>query len=337
MDWDSGYTSIYYVTRIDPVTWGDVERIEISSEGSNSIKKSLSDLRESATLQFKDYSESDEIWIRIWMDTYQNGGASHDALFTGLACAPSRSIKGNYSTSGIECYSVLKPAQDVLLDRGWYAPEGADPTDIIYSLLENTPAPVSITDGMPKLVSHLIAEDGENALSMTDKLLDSVGWRMYITGYGKIEIGPYVTAPLIKLDAVENDIVEQSLSVTYDYYDCPNVFRAVAGDDYYIARDDDPLSKCSTVSRGREIWAEETNCGLNDGETLVNYAERRLKELQQKGYVVEYKRRFVPGVYPASVVSMHYPAQGIDGNFFITSQDLDLQFGCPVSEEVQKL
>lgn len=336
MEWDKGFTSVYYVALVDPHTWMDKDRMEILTEGG-SIKKTCTDLRESASLTFYDYPYSKEMWMRIWMDAYQGNETSHIPLFTGLAVAPRRDIDGRQSTSKVELYSVLKPAQDVLLPRGWYVPKGANTGRTIIKLLKNTPAPVVVDDGIPKLYSHIIAEDGESALSMTDKLLDAVGWRMKIEGDGRIHICDYTDKSSLRMDTMHYDIIENELDVEYDYYECPNILRVISEEDSYVARDDDPESIFSTVSRGREIWAEESSVEENTGESLPHYAQRKLKEMQQVGYIVNYKRRFVPNIYTSDIVTLRYPEQKIDGDFIITSQDMDLSFGCAVSEEVQKI
>ena len=337
MDWDKGFTAIYYANVVDPMTWMDKERIEISKDGSNTVKRTLSDLREAASLEFVDNQRKEETWIRIWLDAYQGDESSHVALFTGLACSPTTNIDGRLFTDKVDCYSVLKPAQDVLLERGWYAPMKTDTAAIIRSLMSNTPAPIDIADGIPQLSSNIIAEDGENALSMTDAIVTAVGWRLMVTGYGRIQVKPLAESSSITIGSTMYDIIERKLEVSYDYYECPNVFRAVSDNEHYVARDDDPNSIFSTVSRGREIWAEETNCDLYEGESIEFYAKRRLLELQQVGHNVDYNRRFVPGIAPSDIVTLSYPEQGVDGQYIVVSQDLDLINGCSVSEEVQKI
>lgn len=337
MQWDQSLTAMYYACVVDPKSWMDTERLEIPSDGGSTVKKTYSDLREAANIKFDDFGYDKEIWIRVWLDAFQGNEASHQAIFTGLACAPKTDIDGYMKSVTTECYSVLKPAQDVLLPRGWYAPEKADAGVLIKRLLRYTPAPVIVDEGIPQLTSNIIAEEGENALSMVDNILSAVGWRLKIEGNGQIHVSPLANKSLTTMDSTFNDIVEQKLDVTYDYYECPNVLRVSTDTETYEARDDDPNSICSTVSRGREIWAEESNCDLSTGESLAYYAKRRLSELQQTGYIVNYSRRFIPDIYPTDIVTLHYPAQGIDGQFIITSQNLDIVNGCTVSEEVQRI
>ena len=139
------------------------------------------------------------------------------------------------------------------------------------------------------------------------------------------------------MDSIDYDIIEPKIKVKNDWYSCPNVFRAIEDDLMAVARDDDENSPLSTVSRGREVWKEETNCDLNDGETVAEYAERRLREEQQVAVKLSYSRRYVPEVEPTDVVRLHYPAQNIDYKVMIVSQSIKLDHGSKVSEDVQKL
>ena len=112
MNWNKGYSATFYAAFVDPITWRDTERFEITG---GSISRSDSDLQESCDLDCIGYDQSRERWVRVWMDTRQNGAAGHYALFTGLATSPERDIKGTLVETPVELYSVLKPAADIFL------------------------------------------------------------------------------------------------------------------------------------------------------------------------------------------------------------------------------
>lgn len=334
MNWNKGFSASSYVSVVDPATWKDIEKLNIT--GGKISKNEDSELRESADIDCVRYDQTSERWIRIWMDTRQNGATGHVALFTGLAASPDRDIDGNLSTNGVKCYSVLKPAQDILLQRGWYAPAGVDGGKIIADLLSVTPAPKVIASGSPRLQWNIVAEDDESNLSMAMKVLDAIGWRMRIEGDGTIRIMPKAITESARFDHLEYDMIEPKVTVTYDWFSCPNVFRAIADDMTAIARDDDPASPLSTVSRGREIWAQETDCDLNESETIAEYASRKLKELQAASQEISYDRRFHPGVLPGDLVRIKYPGQGIDGIYLVKSQDINIEKNANTSEDTVK-
>ena len=333
MNWSSGYSVSYYMTRLDPITLRDVERIEITG---GSIKREAEGLRESATIDCTDYPNIVEQWVRVWLDTEQSGSSSHIPLFTGLATSPARDFKGEYETNSIECYSVLKPASDVYLLRGWYAPAGMSGASVIKELLSVIPAPVSVADNSPTLQNHIIAEESETRLTMIEKILTAINWRLIIKGDGIVRVEPKPIDPVATFDPIENDVIETQIKVSEDWFSCPNVLMAIDNELMAIARDDSEKSQLSTVNRGREVWQQETSCDLADNETIEQYAFRRLKELQKTEKTASYDRRFMPDVYPSDIVRLHYPAQGLDGNFTVRSQSIDLGYAARTSEEIIK-
>lgn len=335
LDWSKGFSARYYISILDRDTWRDLRRIEIIS---GTIKREDSDLRESADIDCINYSETTEQLIRVWLDARQNGLSSHIPLFTGLATSPGKDIEGYLTSNTLECYSILKIAQDMLLPRGWYAPKGINGGELIKELLGVIPGiNISISDNSPGLKSAIIAEDGENRLSMTDKILILMEWRMKLDGYGNIYIEPYDQNSIKTFDSLNNDVLEPSVTVKYDWYDCPNIYRAVLDDSYAIARDDDPNSPVSTINRGREVWHEDSSVYLQENETLAEYAERALRSAQRASLSISYDRRFDPNVYISDVVRLNYPAQGITGNYLVKSQNTTLGYNARTSEEVVKL
>lgn len=331
MNWLDGFTSSYYATYIDPVSWRDIERFDITG---GSIEKLSNELRTSASLDCIDYPQGTERWIRIYLDAKQGASGAHEPLFTGLATSPGREINGVLVENSVQCYSVLKPAEDILLDRGWYVPAEADGGKAIKKLLAVTPAPVSVDDGAPLLNEAIIAEDGESNLTMVDKILKAIDWRLRISGDGSIRVTPRATNESFTFDPLSNDAIEPKISVTRDWYSVPNVFRAISDGVSGLAKDENINSPYSIPTRGREVWAEEDDCDLSGYETIAEYAVRRLKEEQKAGITVKYTRRYIPGLDPGDLVRLHYPAQGLDGLYEITSQNMNTSYGCAVSEEV---
>ena len=187
MDYSKGFSASYYASYVDPNSWRDIERIEMTD---GSVNRTTSELRATATIVCTKYPKNTERWVRIYLDAKQGAESVHIPLFTGLATSPSDDINGTYIENSVECYSVLKPVEDVLLDRGWYAPVEVPSGSLIRNLLAPTPAPVVIADNSPSLTEAIIAEDNESNLSMIDKILTATGWRMRLAGDGTIQILP---------------------------------------------------------------------------------------------------------------------------------------------------
>ena len=337
MDWDKGYRAKYYATVLDPVTFEAIETINITG---GTIQHTDNELLESADIDLANYTFEGEKRIRVWLDTYQeSGGMSHTPLFTGIASTPSKNYNGVVQSTSVQCYSVLKPAQDMLLQRGWYAPVDIPGKSIIKQLLLPTGINVSFPadDTDARLSSSILAENGENRLSMVWKIADAMSWIIQILGDGTVQIGPYNRNSKWMFDRNDYDILEMSIDIERDWFNCPNVFRAVLGDAVAIAKDEDPASELSIASRGREIWAEETDVVLNTDQTLGQYAMDRLKEYQNVSLKVNYDRRFVPDILVGDVITLNYPEQELVGDYLVTSQSIDLGYNAKTSEEVIKL
>ena len=334
MDWSKGYMSKCYISFVDERSWLDRDTLDITG---GSIRRSSDDLQESASIDCVAYPTVMEQWVRVWIDAVQDGDYAHEAIFTGLATSPGRDIDGAYETNTIECYSVLKPAQDILLPLGWYAPAEAYGADLVKELLSVIPAPIDdIPEQSPAIPEAIVAESGESHLSMAVKILYAIGWELRITGYGHVRIVPMSSDIVSVFDATVNDIIEPHVTVTFDWYACPNVLRVSTPDGVSATvRDEDEDSPLSVGNRGREIWAEETNVSVGSEETLGEYALRRLRELQQVNTIVSYDRRFVPDISLGDRVIINYPAQNISGEYVITSQTIQLGYSATTSEEAQ--
>lgn len=334
MEWDKGFSAQYYCTIIDSATWRDLRRIELT--GGN-VTKSTENLMEAASLDLTELPEGIEAWIRVWLTAKQNDSGAHEAVFTGLMSSPSVKWNGMRKSYSAECYSVLKPAADILMQKGWFAPGGSNGAKLAAKLLSVGAAPVTYADSSPVLYSSIIAENNETNLSMAWKIVKAIGWRIRITGYGNISVEPKSTEAPVTLDVLANDCVEVEVTDKRDLFACPNVFRASYNKMTAVARDDNEDSPLSTVNRGREIWKEETDSKLNAGESLAEYAYRRLAELQAPSRTLSYKRRYIPDVLPGDAIKIYYPAQDIHDVFRISSQKIELSYGARTAEEVTEI
>lgn len=335
MDWSKGFSAKYFLSVIDPVTWRDMEHLDLTD---GSISKSEDGLRESADISTKDLDTSKERWIRIWLNASQENDSSRIPLFTGIMSSPKKKINHQRYDTPLECYSVLKPADDILLPRGYYAPIDIESGIIIRRLLSVSPAPIEVADNSPRLNQAIIAENGESNLTMVDKILSAIDWRMRIKGDGTIVVEPYPTSSAVVI-GTNYDVVEPEIEIEQDWFSCPNVFRAVSEGISAVAKDESDDSQFSIQNRGREIWIEESDCYLNENETLSEYAVRRLAELQTYGMTISYTRRYIPDIYPGDVITLNYPMfeEMSMVDYTITSQSISLGNGVPVSETVTRV
>ena len=337
MNWTRGFSALYELKKVDPVTWMDMGSFEFTG---GSISLTDDNLQESAAIQMT--TDPGECWLRVYLNAKQEGGGARIALFTGLASTPQRDLDGTRESFQATCYSVLKPADDVLVPLGYYVPAGADGAQIAAQLLSVGPAPVTCEDNSPRLLEPIVAEETDSNLSIAQQIVETIGWRIRIRGDGSISIEPAAENVSLKLDPQENDSVELKITDAQDWYSVPNCYRVSTGNLYAIARDDAPDSPLSTVSRKAarggtgEIWASESGVSLSDGESLAEYAARKLKEAQAAARNITYTRRFFPDVLVGDLVGLHYPGVGIDGIFRVSRQTITLGYGAKIQEEVVK-
>lgn len=330
MDWQHGFSATYCLMTVNSETWADDEELEIV-EGTIE-RDEEAELIESASITLAE--SVGETWIRIYLQARQESDSEKVALFTGLTSSPERKLDGHRIAYPVECYSVLKPADDVLLLRGYTAPRGAGAA-LVKELLNVIPAPVAAEDASPALSENIVAEDGETRLSMANKILAAIGWRLRIEGDGSVTICDRAAESSVRFDANENDVIETEVTDTNDWFECPNVLRAYTEEaGTAVARDDDPESDLSTVSRGREIWLEETDVNLNADENIAQYAIRRLREEQQHARTLSYNRRFFDGITVGDIITINYPGYELTGDYRIKTQSITLGYGCRTAEEV---
>ena len=137
MDWQHGFSATYCLMTVNSETWADDEELEIV-EGTIE-RDEEAELIESGSITLAE--SVGETWIRIYLQARQEGDSEKVALFTGLTSSPERKLDGHRITYPVECYSVLKPADDVLLLRGYTAPRGSGAA-LVKELLSVIPAPV---------------------------------------------------------------------------------------------------------------------------------------------------------------------------------------------------
>ena len=331
MNYGAGYKATYNAAIIDPRSWAETTRLEIIS---GNIKRQSTGIRQTADITVSDFDQSRETWVRVFMDARQDENVTREAIFTGVVSSPQKAIDGATVTKPLECYSVLKPCDDIQLQRGWYVAAGRNGASAIKELLAVSPAPVVVDGIAPELAAHIVAESGDTNLSMIDRILEAINWRLTIKGDGTIVLGPKPVAPKITFDAKSMDIIEASLTVTRDWFSCPNVFRATSGDASAEERDDDPASPMSTVSRGREIIMAEDDVTLASDEGIAEYAARRLREEQQVAELADYARRFVPGLNVGDIVKIAYAE--ITGEYTIDEQQIELTHNGRTTERVSR-
>lgn len=332
MDFTQGFTASFYATFIDPGTWVDMERFEIVS---GSISRTGSGLRQNAELVVREYDQPIDRYIRIYMDVDQEGARQHVPLFTGIASTPGDDRQDAVNSIRVQAYSPLKDAEDIKLQLGYYVPAGMNGARAIRDLLKTQKAPVEIDGEAPALEESIIAESNEDCVTMIERILQAINWKLQITGDGTIRLSEREKDPRpVVTMSPEYDVIEKNFQHGRDWFSCPNVLRVSSGDQTWTEVDNDPNSELSTVSRGREVQEAEDNVTLADNEGLIQYSKRRLKELQQRTETAAYTRRFLPEVNVDDCVRINYDE--LQGLFMVESQSIALTTSGQTQENVKR-
>ena len=330
MDWNQGYTATFRLYSVNQSTWGDGDEIE-NLVSASVTKDNESSLIEDASISID--GEPIKGYVRLVLEAKNTSGMAKVNLGTFLVTSPKRSINGLLTTIDLECYSVLKPADDKLLPPGWYFPEGGDPIAGASELLSNClKCPVEPAESDIRTDQVKVAENNETALSMAKYLLEDTDWFIYIDGRGCVSIKKKPDNIVKMFDAYENDVLMPNITDESDIFDIPNILRVTdSNGNYETIYNNDEQSDTSIEKLGWEKWSSE-QLSLDYGETLLGKGGERMEELSKTTRKINYSREFDPDVKLNDVALYMLPKQRIVGTFRIISQSLSIENGIKVSE-----
>ena len=320
--------SSWRIRRIDPDLWLPCE--EITGVRSVSVKRSTND-GSSPLLEAGDMSITgiiDEGCYRV--EELDDSGVLVE--IATLLFTPDRSEYESGAWGGSASgKSVLAPANERKFKPGEYAPKGVDGAIWAAQRLRMAiKAPVEVIDGF-KLGDHVVFDLGSSYLDGVWKVLDVGGFCMQIAGDGTVTIRSKEMEPSLIVTSDGAGLMPK-MSRSLPIEDVPNVFKVYDGAAEEVARNDDPSSPTSTVARGREIEEVEDSPTRKEGESLRQYASRKLGELSEIYETYDVEREYINGVVPYSVAKVNLPAQGVVGNFRVMSQTLECSKGIKVGE-----
>jgi hypothetical protein len=210
-------------------------------------------------------------------------------------------------------------------------------TTAIVSLIESTgETNHSITPSAAALASPLIWDPGTTKLQIVNDLLSTINYfSLFTNGDGQYRGEPYVK-PAARPVAWEfldgsNCIYLPTFSKDVDLFAIPNTFTATTQGDGTTAGltstaiNSDPVSRYSTVSRGRTIAADPAlGVEATDQGTLDAYALRRLIELTTPTATIAIQHAFVPGLSFNNAVRFRRVPAGIDGRHVVSKTEISL-------------
>lgn len=336
IDYTQSYTSIWSFYRMDPDTWVPVEKVanlytfSLDKDGTDSVPLLETGSVEMGLMTSEGFTPG---WYQLSMVVEQPGvGYEVEAIATLWFESAKGTVTGSNDRVSADGRSVLYPASTTVLTAGSYAAKGIDGAAHCGNLLRSCgPAPVSV-EGSFTLDDYYVFNEETSVLEAVWMILDAGGFCIQLDGDGTINIRPKPTEPALTVSRQTAAILGASYDYTYDRSVVHNVYIAVEGETRAVARNDDPESPTSTVSRGFEVTAVDTSPIRVNGETLQTYAERKLMEERTNvERILVYNREYWPGVEPFSIVRWHTDG-GYPQDLTVKSQTLTIGNGILVKE-----
>ena len=339
MDWTRGYTSLWRLYRVNRRTWADsglvggVDSFEIDRSCTGDAP-----LLETCTMKVDAGASGmeDEEYYRIVMVAQQGTLSERVEVGTFLCTSASGTFERGSDEREYKGWSVLRPAATRRLQKGEYAPRGVDAPSYVADMLRDALcAPVEVS-GSFVLEDDVVFDIGSSVLEAAWAVLEAGGFCMQIAGDGTVSVMPKPTEPSLVIDAAGSAAVSPEVKYDRDLSEVPNRYIAVDEHETAVAVNDSADSPVSTVSRGYYVDELDESPKRVDGETLAAYAERMLEESSTLSETRTYKREYVPGVVPFSIVRGARPDMGLDGDMTVLSQGIECDRGITVDEKAGK-
>lgn len=331
MDWRRSYSSTWRVFKVNKDTWADGEALA-GVDSASVTRTADGSLLESGGLELT--GTVDPGYYRIVMTADQGGELARVDVATLLFVANGGGYDYNTHTQKADGYSVLYPASVTAVTTGGYAPAGVNGAEYAADLLAAAiNAPVE-TEGTFTLNEPIVHALGSSVLEAAWAVLNAGGFVMQITGRGVVRICPKPTDPALILDSTNEGLMLNGTSFTADESGIPNRYIVIDGANLTMAANSDPESAVSTIARGYTVDQVDTSPTPVDGETLAEYAERRLSELSVLIEEQSYTREYAAGVNLYDIVRASLDA--FEGDYRIASQTIACGNGITVAEKVEK-
>lgn len=291
-----GYSSDFIdkMLRTDRTVWYEYDLLDkdekplgkITAEGRVDCDTSVG-IQRCASLAIKEERDIDFLSERVRpsMCTKTPAGIAHFPLGVFLMSSPSRKASVGAVGRDIECYDKNKILADDKFDTRYKVAAGTNYIAAVSAIVTSA----GITDALLTPTNKTLVADiefamGTSKLEAVNKLLKAINYNnIYANAVGRLIAKPFEDPAVRTVEAKyvtdKNSIVYRGAEEELDIFDAPNKivrYLETADRDVLIATvtNDDPLSKLSTVSRGRTIVDIASVSDIADQATLQAYTQR---------------------------------------------------------------
>lgn len=331
MGYETGYASMWRVRRIDPDTWTPIGVLD--GVDSVTVQRAVNDgsspLLESGSMEVS--GDVEEGYYRIEM---RPSLGEMVTVATLLFCPDGRKWSHRAWGGKASGRSVLAPASVRMCRPGQQAPMGVDGAAWCASRLrEVIKAPV-VVEGSFRLGEFMSFESSDSVLDAVWSVLKAVGWCIQIAGDGTVTLRELPTEPDLVICAENLGLLMPEFESSLPIESVPNSLTVYKDGRHETWTNEDPSSPTSVPSRNDMVIEakseEDPTC--KEGESLLQYAKRRLEELADVYETIDVEREWADGVHPYSTVRSNMPESGVTGDFRVMSQKLKCGAGIKVSE-----
>lgn len=261
--------------------------------------------------------EKEILWLkdRIRPILTINGTEYPAGLYIGTT--PKRHVIGGQRILSLEAYSVLYLAERVTVPPGYIIPAGTNYLGAVQDLLRIAGIEMYITEGTEKVTPTDRADwpTGTQVLAVINELLPEINFRKaWVNLQGEVMLTKPTEPKPDKVDHIYTEgqysIIGGQPSVSTDYFDKANVFRAVWSSpdlpEPMVAEvvNDDPASPFSTVTLGIRIVETTEVSEVADYEELQEIASQMRYKALQTTETIEYATALCPDHNAFDVVAL---------------------------------
>lgn len=258
----------------------NVSDCSISYDSESEIKR---------TAQFTLYPNGID-FLRDKIRVYMIINNDNYCLGTFIMTTPTIEQNANSKLADVDAYdNTIILQEDCFTEPKMYA-AGTRYDAVISDIIRSAQLESIIPQIMDTLPADREFEVGTNKLIAVNTLLDEINYNPIIADeYGNIIVTKYIEPNISNVSleyiAGENSVILSEITSEIDYYNIPNIFIARCDnpelDEIYYSKyvNDNPGSKLSTISRGRNIVSELYSPDYTTSQQMLDeYIRRRAYE-----------------------------------------------------------
>ena len=338
IDWSGSVSREWTLRELNPQTWQPGDAID-GLQAATVSRDSTGRMLESGTLTVESPigDGKKEHYVRLELLARQGGAVERWPVATMLAFPTTSNVRrGGWDAASYDLLSALRPAQDVKMKAGYTIRAGSDGAEQAALLLrECLPAaqPIDV-QGSFTLSGNTVFARGTTYLDAVWDLLDGAGWCLQLEGDGGVIICQKPSEAAWALDMSTASAMGVTVGAGGASPDVPNRYIAIEG---ALSATAEYADADSIIARGgRPVEVLDESPQRVNGESLAEYAARRLAELTDVRGTRTMQLAWRPGLTVLDLIQADLPDAGLQGKCRISKQTIAV--GAPmVDTEVEAL